>query len=533
MDHASSTGSPPASADALPGLDLTGRTLGDYRVLRRLGAGGMGQVYLAEQVSLKRKVALKILRPDLAADPSSLQRFKLEAESVARATHANIVQVYATGEADGLPYMALEYVEGRNLREYVTRRGPPDVLIGLSIMRQVASALQRAGELGIVHRDIKPENILVTRKGEVKVADFGLSRCLAGDRPPPHLTQSGTTMGTPLYMAPEQVEGRPVDPRTDIYAFGVTCYYLFAGQPPFRGETAFEVALQHVRAEPAPLAAVRPDLPEALCAVVHKMMAKDPGQRYQTGRELLKDVVRLRESLGGQTGAVLAPTVPVEAVPAATPPPAATPAGVPPRRRGRLPGLIALSLVLALTAGALLAWYRRQATAPSYAPVVPPGDVSEAEEILKREQKLREEIEPYLNAPRDVEDLVTGFKLCLKLGLYYLEAGRLDDAEQLFTRLDHPFHNVRPYHTLGRLGRGIVLALRNRARESNQMFREALTGPQHDRLPPRRFKGAAFPLWVNPQWCYQVTQALYYNACNGVKDEDVPPPFRKFLPPHP
>src|SRR5919109_3404476 len=162
------------SAGAPPGApDLTGRTLGDFRVLRRLGQGGMGSVYLAEQVSLKRKVALKVLRPDLAATPGALQRFKLEAEAVAQATHANIVQVYACGESEGLAFMALEYVEGRNLRDYLARKGPPDVLLALSIMRQVASALARAGELGIIHRDIKPENIL-TRKGEVKVADFGL-----------------------------------------------------------------------------------------------------------------------------------------------------------------------------------------------------------------------------------------------------------------------------------------------------------------------------------------------------------------------
>src|SRR5262249_18263134 len=159
----------------LPGAapDLTGRVLGDYQVLRRLGQGGMGSVYLAEQVYLKRKVALKVLRAELAANPTALQRFKAEAEAVAGAPHANIVQVYAIGDFEGLPFMALEYVEGRNLREFVARKGSPDVLLALSIMRQVAAALQRAGELGIVHRDIKPENILLTRKGEVKVADFG------------------------------------------------------------------------------------------------------------------------------------------------------------------------------------------------------------------------------------------------------------------------------------------------------------------------------------------------------------------------
>src|SRR5262249_23917277 len=138
----------------------------------------------------------------------------------------------------------------------VARRGPPDALMAIGIMRQVASALQRAGELGIIHRDIEPEYILLTRKGEVKVADFGLSLALASGQPTLNLTQSGMTMGTPLYMSPEQVEGKQVDPRTDIYSFGVTCYHMLCGQPPFRGQTAFEVALQHVRKEPDPLDAL-------------------------------------------------------------------------------------------------------------------------------------------------------------------------------------------------------------------------------------------------------------------------------------
>src|SRR5262245_59108063 len=195
MDHVTQTTDPAGAASpANVEPDLAGRVLGDYQILRRLGQGGMGSVYLAEQASLKRKVALKILRADLAANANALQRFEAEAHAVARATHANIVQVYAIGACEGLHFMALEYVEGRNLREFVARKGSPEVLLALSIMRQVAASLQRASELGIVHRDIKPENILLTRKGEVKVADFGLSRVREGDKPPLNLTQSGVTM---------------------------------------------------------------------------------------------------------------------------------------------------------------------------------------------------------------------------------------------------------------------------------------------------------------------------------------------------
>src|SRR5262245_59783736 len=199
MTEATQTDATP-TGERPPAVDLTGRTVGDFHVLRSLGRGGMGEVYLAEQRSLQRKVALKILRSDLAANPTALKRFKQEALAVAQATHANIVQVYACDEADGVTYMALEYVEGRNLKDFIAKKGPPDLLLAISIMRQVAAALQRAGELGIIHRDIKPENILLTRKGEVKVADFGLSRVLEGDRPAVNLTQSGVTMGTPLYM---------------------------------------------------------------------------------------------------------------------------------------------------------------------------------------------------------------------------------------------------------------------------------------------------------------------------------------------
>ena len=357
MDNVSRSTEPDANAPQLPvsNPDLSGTTLGDFHLLRRLGQGGMGQVYLAEQHSLKRKVALKIMRPEVAGNAVSLQRFKAEAEAVARVNHANIVQVYAIGEVQGVHFIALEYVEGRNLRDFVARKGPPEILQALSIMRQVAAALQRASEAGIIHRDVKPENILLTRKGEVKVADFGLSRFFGGDQPSLHLTQSGIAMGTPLYMSPEQVEGKTLDPRTDIYSLGVTCYHMLAGQPPFRGETSFQIALQHVQNEPPPLRNVRPDLPGELCTIVHKMLAKDPAQRYPTCRELLKDLTRLRETMGGQRTQALeepsAPPAPSTSTEAFVPSPAS------PGRVWWVAGA-AVSLVLAAGLGALLGWAR-------------------------------------------------------------------------------------------------------------------------------------------------------------------------------
>jgi serine/threonine-protein kinase len=526
---------PPAHGSLPSGeLDLTGRTLADFRVLRHLGQGGMGQVYLAEQISLQRKVALKILRPELASDPTALPRFKHEATAVAQATHANIVQVYAIGEADGMSYMALEYVEGRNLREYLAKKGPPDVLLALSIMRQVASALQRAGELGIIHRDIKPENILLTRKGEVKVADFGLARFLAGDRPALNLTQSGVTMGTPLYMSPEQVEGKPVDGRTDIYSFGVTCYHMLAGHPPFQGDSPFVVAEQHVRAEPKQLTEVRPDLPSGLCAIVHKMLAKDPAQRYQTGRELLKDIGRVREGLSGQTAA-LAGTQGVELVPLAptgiTEP--ATPASVaiPSRFSSRWSwrwSLAGASLVLAAGLGAGIGWVRHRLAFPTPTAVTPAFEEGKTIPLETGEEAaLRTVTEPYLNSrPTDPVEIQTGLGLCVKLGVFYLEHDRLDDALTFFKRLEG--HKMPAFRMIGHVGHGIVLSLRSQSQESNEVFRN-LYVLGLDRPAKQRFEGMQTWMWRDDKWRYWMRKALHYNRQNGIKTEDIPTALHKLL----
>jgi serine/threonine-protein kinase len=518
MDNVTQTTDPAGAASptgAAP--DLTGRVLGDFQILRRLGQGGMGSVYVAEQVSLKRKVALKILRADLAANSNALQRFEAEAHAVARATHANIVQVYAIGECDGLHFMALEYVEGRNLREFVARKGSPEVLLALSIMRQVASALQRASELGIVHRDIKPENILLTKKGEVKVADFGLSRVREGDKPPLNLTQSGVTMGTPLYMSPEQVQGKPIDPRTDIYSFGITCYHMLTGEPPFTGQSPFEVALHHVNTEPVPLGSVRPDLPPELCAIVHKMMAKDPSQRYQSGGDLLKDLIRLRELLanagpGQQTQAVSLGSLSAIRPPAAPPASAPAPTMIQPRpASGLLPFLFAASLLLALGIGVGAAFLQRLAQTPAPVSAGPTGAESAAVEALfslqKHEQFLKAAVEEYANPGTDMEKARNWMKANIDLGLFYLDQWRLDDAEKVFNRL--PTLDSPQSRNLGRLGQGIVLALKNKPRESNERFEEALA----ERPAAPRFV-LAF-LTSHPKLRQWVATALEYNAANA------------------
>jgi serine/threonine-protein kinase len=245
-------------------------------------------------------VALKVLRKSLANDDEYVKRFHAEARSAAALVHANIVQIHEVGCVEGVHYIAQEYVQGHNLREYLTRDGLPDLKLAVKVMCSVAAALHRAAERGIVHRDIKPENIMLAKSGEVKVADFGLARRTQEDAL--NLTQVGQTMGTPLYMSPEQVEGKPLDPRSDIYSLGVTCYHMLTGQPPFRGDTALSVAVQHLKNQPERLENHRPDLPPNLCRIVHKMLAKEPGNRYTSARDLLRELRVLRAEFNGDAG---------------------------------------------------------------------------------------------------------------------------------------------------------------------------------------------------------------------------------------
>lgn len=272
--------------------DLSGRQLGDYQILRRLGRGGMADVYLAEQGSLSRQVAFKVLKAALASDEAYVRRFRQEATAAANVSHANIVQIYDINCIEGVHYIAQEYVKGQNLKQLLSRQASIDARLTLHILRQVAAALHRAGQKGVVHRDIKPENIMIAATGEVKVTDFGLARVVQnGDM---HLTQVGITMGTPLYMSPEQVEGKPADQRSDLYSLGVTCYHMLAGHPPFSGETPLAIAVQHLKAAPQPLEELRPDVPPGLCRAVHKLMAKLPGERYANAAELLGELRTLQ-----------------------------------------------------------------------------------------------------------------------------------------------------------------------------------------------------------------------------------------------
>jgi serine/threonine-protein kinase len=274
--------------------DLVGKKLKDFYVLRRLGRGAMAEVYLAQQSSLGRQVALKVLNSELAVDPNYVRRFHHEARAAAALVHGGIVQIYEVGEQDGVHYIAQEYVAGRNLGEVIRSRGALPPQLALDVMRQVAAALVKASSERIVHRDIKPENIMLARSGEVKVADFGLARVQA-DHPSvgaraAQLTQVGVTMGTPLYMSPEQIEGRELDSRSDIYSLGVTAYHMLSGEPPFVGDSPLAVAMQHVNQPPSPLTIRQPDVPPRLAHMVERMMAKKPADRYADPSALLNEL---------------------------------------------------------------------------------------------------------------------------------------------------------------------------------------------------------------------------------------------------
>lgn len=278
--------------------ELVGKTFGEYRLAKLVGSGGMAHVFLAEQTTLERSAAVKILKPSLMKTSGErvVARFRQEAMTAAALSHPNIVQVYTIGEEDGYHFIAQEFVRGNDLASILKAQGTPKIPAALQVIKQMAAALSAAGQAGIVHRDIKPDNVLVNRKGVVKIADFGLAQLQ--ERPEDSsLTQEGTTLGTPLYMSPEQVRGEELDPRSDIYSLGITCYQILCGKTPFSGKTATGIAIQHVTTMPPPLSEERPDLPDVICRMVHCMMAKRRSHRYQTAGEVLTDVKTLQTAI--------------------------------------------------------------------------------------------------------------------------------------------------------------------------------------------------------------------------------------------
>jgi serine/threonine protein kinase len=264
--------------------------LDQYILLEVLGEGGMGQVFKARQRRLKRLAALKVIRKEYLNSISAVDRFHREAEAAARLAHPNIVAVYDAGEANGTHYLAMEYVEGTDLSKLLKTKGSPAPGLACEYIRQAALGLQHAHEQGLVHRDIKPSNLMLTDKGVVKVMDMGLARLSSakdGDTQPGDLTSSGTVMGTPDYIAPEQaMNAKRVDIRADIYSLGCALFHLLAGEPPFSGQSLTEKLLKHQIEEPSRVEMLRPGLPKDLPAVLRRMMAKKPEQRYATPAEV-------------------------------------------------------------------------------------------------------------------------------------------------------------------------------------------------------------------------------------------------------
>lgn len=251
-----------------------GTTLAHYSVRSVLGSGGMGTVYLAEDTALDRPVALKVLRAEIAGDPDFVERFVREARAAARVSHPNLTHVYFVGTSEGRPYFAMEYCPGPTL-ETIAAAGPVPLERGIDLLVQAARGLAAAHGAGVVHRDVKPSNLLVLPDGTVKVADFGLAKSLRGDVK----STAGRIMGTPTYMSPEQVRGRPVDARADVYLLGLTAYFLFAGRAPFGATQVGELINDQLNSPLPDLAGVRPDLPRGLGRLLSRMCAKDPADR--------------------------------------------------------------------------------------------------------------------------------------------------------------------------------------------------------------------------------------------------------------
>jgi tRNA A-37 threonylcarbamoyl transferase component Bud32 len=556
-----------ASATALD-HDLTGESFDDFRVLRRLGEGGMGQVYLAEQISLKRNVAIKVLRPDLTT-PTALARFRAESTTIAQLSHGHIVQAYTVGEYKGRHYLVMEYVDGFSLRDYLDKKGPPELPLTLSILRRVSSALVRAGELGIIHRDIKPENILLTRKAEVKVADFGLSRCLTAEESL-DLTRSGTAVGTPRYMSPEQLEGKPIDQRSDIYSLGITLYEMLTGRTPFDGTNAFEIAIKHVREEAVPVEQVRPGLPPAVCALVCKMMSKNPDGRPSSARELLKDIARVRETLGDVTVGV--PEVPaadeptaLDAIPKREPQerpaakasrgdpteleaPAVEPARKPKARRDRTVAeppeprrkqKASRALILGLSIGGgvlflvvlviILVASGSDGEPASGKPAPPSMDDArkqQQEEAAKRtrELTLRKAADPHL---KEITHNPIGVDACVNLAVFYLEEERAADATVVFKRMSER-KPPSTYHYVGRLGLAVVDAVNKQEAAAQEKFRTLFDPKTKDNrariLNDYLEKHPQFAEWVNEADAQDVRHTL-----SGSSAPKTPrPPFTGF-----
>ena len=286
------------------GALTAGALLGPYRVVRPLGRGGMGTVYLAEDTRLARLVTLKALHAADASDEHRRQRLQREARAAAALSHPNVATVHALEEIDGQLVLVAEYVPGRTARERLDAAGRLPMAEALDIARQAARGLEAAHRAGIVHRDLKPENILVGENGTVRILDFGIARDATEDKAGPRLTAAGMLVGTPGYMAPEQLEGGAGDARSDLFALGVVIYELVTGANPFQGRTPSSTAARILTIEPAPPSSLQALVPPALDALVAACLVKDPSRRYASAADVAADIDALLDAVarGGPAG---------------------------------------------------------------------------------------------------------------------------------------------------------------------------------------------------------------------------------------